>query len=97
MKGDPVAKGSIRERVAKALYSNTGAEITPWADISPERKIGWMSDAALVIPIIAEACALVPDQRDPEKPDNYLFPRERIGDAIRGLLIGAPDDPDDGD
>ena len=85
--------GSIRERVAKALYSNTGAQITPWVDISPDRRAGWLSDADVVIPIVAEACARVPDQRDPEKPDSYLFTRERIGTAIRNLFVGAPDDP----
>ena len=86
------APGSIRERVAKALYSNTGAQITPWVDISPDRRAGWLSDADVVIPIVAEACARVPDQRDPEKPGNYLFNRERIGDAIRGLFIGHTDE-----
>jgi hypothetical protein len=85
------ALGSIRDRVARALYGNTGAQITPWEDISSERKAGWLSDADLVIPIVAEACARVPDQRDPEKPGDYLFPRERIGNVIRGLFIGDSD------
>mgnify|MGYP001080586707 CR=1 FL=1 len=80
--------GSLRERVARALYENTRAPTSPWDEMPPERKRGWLSDADVVIPIVAEAAARVPDQRDPEKPTNYLFRRERIGDAIRGLLIG---------
>jgi hypothetical protein len=87
--------GSLRVRVARALYENTRATQTPWADISAARRTGWLSDADVVIPVIVEACARVPDQRDPENPSNYLFPRERIGDAIRGLFIGAPGDEED--
>lgn len=75
----------IRERVARALYENTGAQLTPWDDISLQRKSGWLSDADVVIPIIVQACIRVVEQLDPEKPTNYLFRRENISAALLAL------------
>ena len=82
---------SLRQRVARSLYGD-GARIArpQWDDLPAERKRGWLSDADRVIPIVVKACALVAEQKDPDKPSNYLFPRERIGSVMEGLFVGMP-------
>lgn len=84
---------SLRHRVARLLY-NDGAEIVrpEWEELPPDRKRPWLEDADRVIPTVIEACALVADQANPEKPTEYLFPRERIGSAMKGLFVGMPSD-----
>lgn len=90
---------SLRRRVAELLYRGLLTEPTvartPWDSLSKERQEPWLADADMVIPVIIEACARIADQKDPEKPANYLFPRELIGSAMKGLFVGHPDD--DGD
>jgi hypothetical protein len=83
---------SLRRRVAKAIYENTGALRAEWDDLPAERQIGWLSDADLVIPVVIKACLVVIDQKDPEKPSKYLFSRERLSSVIEGLFLGAPDE-----
>lgn len=90
---------SLRQRVAKALYeepplhsNHAPVSRIPWNDLDGERKAAWLADADRVIPMVIEACARIADQKDPEKPANYLFPRERIGSAMKGLFVGHPDE-----
>ena len=84
---------SLRHRVARSIFTEGRAELIPrWAEISPARRKPWLEDADRVILIVLESCSGLADQRDPEKPDNYLFKRENIGSAMRGLFIGWPSD-----
>jgi hypothetical protein len=82
---------SLRRRVAAALHSEGGKATVDFTTLPADRQKPWLDDADRVIPVILEACAGLADQRDPEKPGNYLFPRERIGSAMKGLFIGHPD------
>lgn len=82
---------SLRRRVAAALHSEGGKATEDFHAMSKDRQKPWLDDADRVIPIVIDACAGVADQRDPEKPANYLFSRERIGSAMKGLFVGHPD------
>lgn len=89
---------SLRQRVAQLLYRGPGMEAsvakTPWDDLGKDRQAPWLADADMVIPVIIEACARIADQRDPEKPGNYLIRREHIGSVMKGLFVGHPEDED---
>jgi hypothetical protein len=86
---------SLRRRVAALLYRGPSMEANPtvpWDTLSKERQAPWLADADMVIPVIIEACARVADQRDPEKPANYLIRRKNIGSVMKGLFVGHPDE-----
>jgi hypothetical protein len=78
----------LRDRVAMAIYENAPGPLCPWDDLPPGRKTGWLSDADCALGVALHAAAWVADATDPDKPANYLFRREHIGNNIRGLLYG---------
>jgi hypothetical protein len=89
---------SLRQRVARLLYrgpTTPPPSQIPWDELSKERQSGWLADADMVIPVIIEACARVADQRDPDKPANYLIKREHVASVMKGLFVGHPDNEDE--
>lgn len=79
---------SLRERVAEAIRGESDLCDTPWDTLSADQKVRWLGAADRAIPIVLAAAARVATQTDPEKPANFLFKREQIGDAIEGLFLG---------
>ncbi len=87
---------SLRDRVAEAIRGD-GSDLCdqPWDTLSDEKRSGWLGDADRAIPVVAEAAARIVEQRDPEKPANYLIRRERLADAITGMMLGDTTTDDD--
>lgn len=83
-----------REQIARALYHNTPTPPqTPWENLGNQAKRGWLSDAQIALGIASEYFAYVAEERDPDKPANYLRRREDIAPAIRGVVFTPDGEP----
>lgn len=80
----------VVDRVARALYENAPpTNRSPWDQLPPERKAGWLSDARIAVAIVSEEAARLADMRDADKPTAYRFRREDVALVMRGI----PNDP----
>jgi hypothetical protein len=82
---------SLRRRVAASLWAENKRPIKEFHKLPDSQKKSWLDDADRVIPMVLEACANVVDQKDPEKPANYLIKRENCASVIKGLFVGNPE------